>query len=121
MRTTNGGSGRLGCVTGLCLALALQGCVSGVDYARPGADAQQIEADRHDCAETAPVVTGVLAGGAFGAVAGAGVSASGGGKGPAVLVGLLIGIAYGLVAGLMTDDNGADYDRCMRAKGYHPV
>jgi len=121
MRTTCGGIDRIPIVSGLCLALALQGCISNTNYARPGADSAQLETDQHDCAQPGPVVAGVIAGGALGAVAGAGTKATGSSTGVAVLIGLLIAGAYGLTAAIISSGDVAEYDRCMQAKGYRPI
>jgi hypothetical protein len=121
MRTTSGRThGKLLCF-GLGACLLLQGCVSGTEFARPGTDARQQKADESACVNYSPAVTGVVGGGALGALAGAGIAATGGGTGPAVLVGLLIAGAFGAAAAIIEDGEGEVYDRCMEAKGYHPV
>jgi hypothetical protein len=121
MHTTWGSIRRTASVGILCLALVSEGCISPTEYARPGADSQQLKADTRGCAVASPVVAGVLTGGAFGALAGGGLSATGSDAGAAVAVGLLVAAAFGVVAGLMTSPDVVEYDRCMQAKGYHPV
>jgi hypothetical protein len=121
MHTTWGSIRRIPFVTTLCLALLSAGCISPTEYARPGADTQQLKADARDCAVASPAVTGVLVGGGFGALAGGGLSATGSDAGAAVAVGLLIAATFGIIAGLMTSPDVAEYDRCMQAKGYHAV
>ena len=121
MNTTRSGIYHKASLAGLSLAIALQGCVSTTQFARPGADAQQVEADKRACAQAGPVVAGMIGGGAMGAVAGAGASATGENDGVAVALGLLVGLAAGLTTAILADDNGADYDRCMEGKGYHAI
>jgi hypothetical protein len=122
MRTTKGGIIGKPAAVGLGLTLLLQGCViSSAEYARPDADAQQLAADKLGCSQPGPAIAGVLAGGALGAVAGAGTSATGSSDGTAIGVGLLIAGAYGLIAAIMSYGDVAEYDRCMQGKGYHAV
>ncbi|HVZ02970.1 MAG TPA: hypothetical protein VHA35_25895 [Dongiaceae bacterium] len=127
MRTTCGGIRRISCAAGLCLVVALpapllQGCISPTNYARPGTDQAQVKADIDACTQWRPVMAGVVFGVGEGAIAGAAVAANGAKDRNAAIVAAVIGVLYGLIMGRLSAEHDVkNYDRCMVAKGYHPV
>jgi H+/gluconate symporter-like permease len=99
---------------------AVQGCTTTTDFARPGTDAAQIEADSSSCAEVGTVVVSGVATAGFGALFAGYASSQGASRDGAIAFGIL-GALYGLTAALVATQPGRDHDHCMQRKGYHPV
>jgi hypothetical protein len=122
MRTTWRGIRRIAWGAGLSVAVGLQGCISPTNYARPETDEAQVTADVHDCAQWKPVVHGAVIGAGYGALAGVAVAKNGATDRNAAIVASVIALLYSIAWGVVyAEQDVRNYDRCMAAKGYHPV